>query len=112
MSRRWFAAFAMFWVTAQLIATARQVPAWRSEPSLWLHAAIQAPLKPRPLVNYARALILTGRHEDAERLLYLALASTDQPHIPAYDRADALMAVQANLQTLGIMRTVSALPLE
>lgn len=100
------------WVVAQLGATAAQVPHWRSEPTLWAQAVEHAPLKPRPALNYARALMLEGRFSEAEPALYRTLALAEQPHVPAYDRADAIGAAQANLQTLSVMRAVAGLAAE
>ena len=86
--------------------TQQQVQVWRSEPSLWAHAVEHAPLKPRPVVNLARALILSGHTADAERLLSRALALAEQPHVLDFDRRDAVMAATANLQTTAIMQAV------
>ena len=87
-----------------------QVPVWRSETTLWHHAAGISPLKPRPVLNYARALLLEGHMDAAEQGFYRTLALAGQPHLPSYDRDDAIRAAQANLQTVAIMRAVWALP--
>ena len=86
--------------------TALQVRVWRSELTLWGHAVAIAPLKPRPALNLALALILRGDLPMAEQWLYRTLALADQPHVPAYDRADAVSAVSGNLQTVAIMQAV------
>lgn len=109
MTRGRFVAVFACWVLAQIVATAYQVPVWRSEPSLWAHAARVAPNKPRPIVNVGKAAMLQGRFDIAERAMYRALVLAEQSHLPPYDRQDAIQAAQANLQTISILRTVAAL---
>ena len=89
---------------------ARYIPVWESNPTLWQHAHEMAPLKPRPAVNLAKALILRGDLEQADRWLSRALGLAEQPHVPQYDRQDAILAVTANLQTTAIIRAVWATP--
>lgn len=83
-----------------------QVQVWQSEPTLWTHAVHYAPHKPRPAINRARALILSGQFDQAERWLYRAMVLADAPHVPYYDRDDAVRAATSNLQTVSIVRAV------
>lgn len=96
------------WIVAQLLATASYVPVWRSELSLWRHASSVAPLKPRPAVNYAKALLFAGDLKASEAQLYRALALAGQSHLRSYDQLDAVDAVQANLRTVLLIRAVQA----
>ncbi len=88
--------------------TVQAVSVWRDEVSLWRHAAEVSPLKPRPALNYARALLLSGQWAESERAHVHVLALAEQPHVPAFDRTDAIGAAQANLTTLHLMRAVRA----
>ena len=47
----------------------RSVPVWRSDTTLWPHAAAVTPYKPRPLINYAKQVFVQGRDADALRLV-------------------------------------------
>lgn len=73
---------------------------------LWAHAVQHAPQKPRPAANLAKALILRGDLEQADRWLSRTLALAAQSHVPSYDRNDAITAVTANFQTLAIIRAI------
>ena len=84
--------------------TVAQVPVWRSESAVWAHAALVAPLKPRPVLNAGNAALLTGDVDRAERTFLLVIQLASLPHVPPYDRDDALRAATANLQTLAIVR--------
>lgn len=108
--RPWWIALALItlWFLLQLLATSDQIRVWRDESSLWARAVQVSPQKPRPTLNYARALLLEGDWPGAERALYWTLALAERAHVPAYDKADAVRAAQANLQTLALMRAVTA----
>ena len=88
------------------LLTHAYVRVWRSDLELWAHAASRAPLKPRPAVNLAQALIRSGQFDEAERWLIWSVALADQPHVPAHDREDALAAAATNLQTVGVLRAI------
>ena len=45
------------------------VSVWRSNDTLWPHAAAVAPLKPRPILNHAKQLFGQGREADAIALI-------------------------------------------
>lgn len=90
--------------------SASHVTVWRSELALWSHAAQIAPMKPRPVLNFGRAALLEGRVDLAEQAFYRTLALAERTDIPTYDRADAVTAATANLQTVEIMRAVSLIP--
>ena len=94
------------WLLLAAWTAAGYIPVWQSDATLWTHAAAVAPLKPRPAVNVARALILQGELGRAEQWLTHTLALAELPHVPAYDRADAIAAAQGNLQTIAIMQAV------
>lgn len=83
----------LLWSTWQ---THHYVYVWRSNLTLWAHAARQAPRKPRPLINYAVALVESGAVVPAARALMRAERLLEQPHLPAYDRADGVAAVDRN----------------
>ena len=93
---------------AYAVLTHQQARVWQSELSLWRHAAQMAPLKPRPAVNYAKALMLSGQMAAAEAELARALVLAGGAHVPEYDQVDATKAVTGNLQALAIVRAVYA----
>ena len=88
------------------VLTARQIEVWRSPLTLWANAIEQAPDKPRPVINYAVALMTAGRFEEADRWFVRAMALAYQPHVPPWDQMDAITASQNNLQTLGILQAL------
>ena len=88
------------------IQTARYLQVWHSDLTLWAYAVQQAPFKPRPRLNYGRALLLTGNFDDAERAFLIALTLSDQPHVPAWDRRDVREAATTNLEALAVMRAL------
>ncbi len=49
------------------------VAVWQSDLTLWNHARLQSPWKPRPTLNYAKAL--SGEGRDDESLEMMARAS-------------------------------------
>jgi hypothetical protein len=58
---------------AYLAIDARAVVVWRSDLSLWSHAAALAPSKLRPQLNLSKQLYALGREEEAIRLASRAL---------------------------------------
>ena len=97
-------------VCIDAVLTMTAVPVWRSDVNLWAQAAAVAPGKPRPALNLGRALLLQGQTDQADRWFTTALALAQQPHLPDYDRNDAVMAATSNLQTTAILRVVFVAP--
>lgn len=94
------------WLCLATFQTYAYVPVWQSDAVLWPYAAQVAPLKPRPAVNTARALLLQGDVDGARRWLSRTMALSNEPHVPAYDRRDAVAAVSGNLQVLAVIQSV------
>ena len=64
------------------LLTCRQAMVWQNDVTLWAHAVGVTPEKPRPLLNYARALALTDRLETATAFnahAYIAAADPRRP---------------------------------
>ena len=80
--------------------THEQAAIWRSELTLWGHAAAQAPLKPRPALNYGSALLMSGEPDRAVRWWVMARELTRQPHIPSWDASRTQRSVTVNLERL------------
>lgn len=76
----------------------RQATVWRSDLTIWAHAAALAPNKPRPWTNLGAALILAQRDTEARAVLRHAESIASQPSISATDRRITLIAVSRNLQ--------------
>ena len=79
---------------------ARYVPVWRSDLSLWAYATAQAPMKPRPALNYAASLLASGQTREGARWLHRAAVLADQPHVRSWDRAMTRRAVIRNALAL------------
>ena len=80
--------------------TARYVPVWRSDLSLWAYAVTQAPQKPRPALNYAASLLASGQAQRGAQWLQRAWTLTHQPHVRSWDRDITRRAVQRNALAL------------
>ena len=70
-----------------VVRTHGQIPVWRSNLTLWTHAATVAPLKPRVRHLEALAMLESGQIQAGVAGLQLALLVATQPHVPASDRA-------------------------
>ena len=70
--------------------------AWHSDLTLWSHASDRAPLKPRPRINLAVALMEQRRFTEAWVVLAQADRLLAQDHLTDWDRADAARAIQQN----------------
>lgn len=66
---------------------------WRNELTLWIWAVRHAPLKPRPHINLAIALIERGQYQDAWEQFLMVDAILATQDLPWYDREDASKAV-------------------
>ncbi|MDP3768587.1 MAG: hypothetical protein Q8S13_11285 [Dehalococcoidia bacterium] len=84
--------------------TRQQVAVWHDDLTLWRHAVEQAPLKPRPRINYGLALLRSGRLDEAARAFRVARMLADEPHVPSWDRDDAIRAVDENLKTITALK--------
>jgi len=70
---------------------------WQNELTLWTRAANHAPRKPRPQINLAVALMEQRRFDEAWALLAIVEAQlADDAQMPAWDRREAVDAIQAN----------------
>ena len=81
-------------LSAYTVGTVRYADVWTSELSLWMHAVDLAPLKPRPHLQLALALMEAHRFSEAQIVLddTAAILGTNQ-RIPAWDRTEAEQAV-------------------
>lgn len=104
---RWIA-FALL-LTAYAWTTRQYVPVWQSDVTLWRHAVIHAPTKPRPWVNYGLALLRARRYREAELAFLQAREAAVLPHVPAWDRREALQAVAHNLEIALLAQAVQRL---
>lgn len=92
------------YLVACLWATMQQIPVWRSNLTLWRHAAELAPLKPRVALNYGLALLASGDTTGAIAQWRRAAILSQAPHIPEWDRRETNDVVLANLKTLQGLR--------
>lgn len=88
------------WVAAMIGCSARQVSVWRSDLTLWAHAATIAPAKPRVALNYGVALFADGQTRAGIEQWRRASQLAHQPHILGWDRARAHATVAANISAL------------
>lgn len=51
------------WLAWCAVQTHGYVGVWRSEVTLWAHAAAANPLMPRAQINYGKALVAAGQRE-------------------------------------------------
>jgi len=66
------ACVALVWFVSLPGLTARRVPVWTSDGTLWADAAAWSS-KPRPFINLAGVAFLEGRYAEAQRLYQQAL---------------------------------------
>jgi hypothetical protein len=76
------------------------VRVWRSDVTLWQHAAVMAPHKPRALLNAGTMQVVRGRFADARALFQLAQTAAQLPHVPPWDRQLAREDAAGNLAAL------------
>ena len=79
--------------------TVTYLPAWRSDVTLWTHAAQMAPQKPRVALNYGVVLLAQGDLGGLEQFAR-AQALTQQAHVPASDAQMTRARVEANIQRI------------
>lgn len=75
----------------------RQMPRFHDDLALWSAAVAVAPAKPRPLVNYASALMAAGTLAGVPALQERALALSAQPWVSAHQRHMTEHVVAFNL---------------
>ena len=75
---------------------------WIDELALWQHATRLAPVKPRPRIHLALALLERSRFAEAAQVMDETDAILAQPNYrrPAYDHKDAVMAQSHNRELL------------
>jgi hypothetical protein len=88
------------WLVWCAAVTHDQVGVWRSDLTLWLHAATVAPAKPRPALNYGSALAIRGEFVGAALWWEHAIRLADAPHVPPHDRRRTLASARHNLSAL------------
>lgn len=86
--------------------SAQQILVWRSNLTLWAHASIVAPHKPRVALNHGLVLLEAGEIMAGVQEMRRARALTLQAHVPAWDRRITREAVTVNLQALRTALTV------
>ena len=69
---------------------------WENEATAWARAAALAPLKPRPQINYALALMERRRFAEADARLSYAWSLTERGSLSSEDRQTARRAVMQN----------------
>ena len=82
---------------AMAIATHQYAPVWRTEFTVWAHAARLAPEKPRTLNNYGVVLAAAGRLEAARQVFERAHTAGHSPQLPAWDRVEGELRSRENL---------------
>ena len=94
----------LFWplllVTCFAVVTAHQIGVWRSNLTLWRHAMVVSPYKPRVAHNYGLALLEVGETDAAIAQLRAAATLAEAPHVPAWDRRITNRDVAANMRML------------
>lgn len=80
--------------------TRQQVPVWLSDRTLWAHAMVEAPEKPRPWLNHGTELVKAGEFALARVAYQRALDLTALPHVPEGDRIEIGDAARQNLAAL------------
>lgn len=75
---------------------------WRSDLTLWRHAAQVAPQKPRVLVNYGVSLIQARVIEAGTARLVQAERASRLPHVPRPDAVVTWRSVDKNFRGLGL----------
>ncbi len=94
----------LFILTATAYPTRAYVEMWRSDLTIWQHAATVSPQKPRVLVNYGLALMRDGHLDEAQRVFLLAQTAAAQPWVPSWDRQDTIQATARNLTVIALLR--------
>lgn len=70
---------------------------FRNEVTVWAHAVTRAPMKPRPRVQYALALMEQRRFEDAAMQLdTLSAILAESTHVRSFDLARGAQALHDN----------------
>lgn len=92
------------WLALLAGSTFARAHVWQSDRQLWANAARQAPLKPRPLLNYGRTLEQAGEWDQADdlyrRVIGLSFDARRGTYLNRYTRA----AAETNLAHLYILR--------
>ncbi len=88
------------WGAILAIQTHALVPVWQSERTLWAYAVLQAPLKPRPWVNYGSAIAQVGQFDGAQQAWQMAVSVSSLPWVPTWDRRAVTATAGRNLHTL------------
>ena len=83
-------------VLALAMLTHRYAAVWQNEITLWSSAVQRAPLKPRPHVHLSLALIERRQFAQARAVLDYADALTTLPHVPVWDRVEAIDAIRSH----------------
>ena len=78
------------------LAFARYTTVWQNELTAWTWAVTVAPLKPRPRIQRALALVERRRFTEASIELDIADVLTQSVQLPPYDRRAAVIAVRNN----------------
>lgn len=94
------------WLCSQVWQTHQAIQVWASDLTLWQHAAVASPGKPRALLNYGVALVKVGRYADAREMFTRAEKSaTLRENLPAWDRTEGQQIAVSNLATLTQLET-------
>lgn len=80
--------------------TSQQIVVWRSNLTLWRHAAALSTQKPRVAHNYGLALLEAGETTAAIEQFRQAATLASAPHVPAWDRRITNRDVVANMLAL------------
>lgn len=87
-------------LVAYSLQTHRYARVFQSDLDLWGQAVRMAPLKSRPWINYGLALARIGAFDAAAAAFRSARIVADLPHVPAWDRREAIEASERNLRVL------------
>lgn len=87
--------------------TRQQTRVWTSDLTLWASAVEQAPLKPRPALNYGGYLAASGRFAEARAQFLRAKQLAQQPHILPADRQQIETVADFNLEGLAALEALS-----
>lgn len=87
-------------LTVYVALSVHYATVWQSELTLWTWATARAPLKPRPRINLALALMERRRFQEAAQQLDLAEALSEQIAMPTYDKDSTIKSVRDNRAVL------------
>ncbi len=88
MSIRSHQAILIVWCLLSTSVTIAYASVWQNELTLWSHAAVIAPAKPRPWLHLALAFMERRQWREAQTALDHVAEIVNDSHVPAWDQAE------------------------